>query len=349
MTISQQKSRMKHWGTLLAIGVGIAGAFIAVMVVVNRDETPPPNSSSSAPRFPLRAPQFDLSPVTVDVREIHGGGPPKDGIPALTRPRMIPAALADHLSANDRVIGVVIDGQARAYSLAILNYHEIVNDIVGEIPIAATYCPLCDSVAVYDRRTPLGEREFGVSGLLYNSNVLMYDRGGQPESLWSQVQTKGISGPAAGRQLTAIPCELTTWGSWQARHPDTLVLSPNTGHTRDYTRNPYEAYLGSRQLMFPAEPVSMRLPAKERVLGVWVDDEYRAYPESRFRADQAEVADVIGGKSLTIAIDRTSHSMRVVSADEGVSWLYSFWFAWYAVHPNTTIYGDTPPVAGSAP
>ena len=184
-------------------------------------------------------PSFDLASLIVPANEVHSGGPPKDGIPALTNPRFIAASEATYLRPDERVIGFASGEEARAYPLSILNYHEIVNDRVGDLPVAVTYCPLCDSCAVFDRRTELGEREFGVSGLLYNSNVLMYDRGGQPESLWSQVMTRGISGPAARRPLTALPLELTTWIEWRSRHPETSVLSSETGHRRDYRRSPY--------------------------------------------------------------------------------------------------------------
>lgn len=321
---------------LLAIGSVAVVAIIGLMMVNPEDEI----SSSTLAQTPRRAPQFDLTTTTVNAVEILAGGPPKDGIPALTRPELIPLSQANYLNGNDRVIGIVVNREARAYPLAILNYHEIVNDTLADVPVAVTYCPLCDSVAVFDRRTPLGKREFGVSGLLYNSNVLMYDRGGQPESLWSQVKTKGISGSAASQQLLAIPCELTTWAAWKTLHPESLVLSPNTGHQRDYSRNPYGSYFSNQQLMFPATPADQRLPNKERVLGVWVGETYRAYPESRFPPGQNEVSEKIGDKRLTIALDRNSRTMRVVSADEGVSWLYSFWFAWYAMHPDTTVYGD---------
>ncbi len=183
-------------------------------------------------------PSFDLSRLVVPARELLPGGPPKDGIPALTNPKFMAANEATYLRPKDRIIGFVTAEESRAYPLKILNHHEIVNDQIGVLPVAVTYCPLCDSCAVFDRRTELGEREFGVSGLLYNSNVLMYDRGGRPESLWSQVLTRGISGPAAEKSLRALPLELTTWQDWLSRYPETKVLSPETGHRRDYSARP---------------------------------------------------------------------------------------------------------------
>lgn len=286
--------------------------------------------------------EFDLGNAIVNRQEIFAGGPPKDGIPALTKPAMIQATKAKYLQPQDRVIGVVVGKEARAYPLAILNYHEIVNDTLGETPVAVTYCPLCDSVAVFDRRTPLGVREFGVSGLLYNSNVLMYDRGGKPESLWSQVKTQGISGPAVKKSLSALPVELTTWKDWLARYPQSRVMSPNTGHQRDYSRNPYAAYFQNQTLMFPAKPSSDRFPAKSRVLGVWTENATRAYPESSFSAENRSIDDELDGKELTIEYNPEAQSLRVAKADEGLQWMYSFWFTWYALHPETTVH-DTKP------
>ena len=285
-----------------------------------------------------RTSAFDLSKVTVPANEIHGGGPPKDGIPALTNPKLIPARDARYLRPQDRVIGFVTGDDPRAYPLKILNYHEIVNDRVADLPVAVTYCPLCDSAAVFDRRTPLGEREFGVSGLLYNSNVLMYDRGGRPESLWSQVQTEGISGPAAEKPLTALPVELTTWQDWQARYPATKVLSPQTEHQRDYDRNPYAGYFDQPQLMFPARPTSDRLPTKARVLAVWTENAARAYPESAFSRQRNRAEEEIGGKKVVVEFNPDARSLRVVNADEGVQWMYSLWFAWYAFRPETSVF-----------
>lgn len=227
-------------------------------------------------------PAFDLRNAIIPKNEIRSGGPPKDGIPALTNPAVIRARDAAYLNATDRVAGVAIGEEARAYPLKILNYHEVVNDRLGAVPIAVTYCPLCDSVVVFDRRDqPAGGArggvlEFGVSGLLYNSNVLTYDRGGRPESLWSQLAAQGVSGPGAKRDLKTLPVELTSWQDWHRRHPSTTVLSERTGHARNYQVNPYQAYFAGRNLMFPARPMSNRLPAKIPVLGVWAGGKARA-------------------------------------------------------------------------
>ena len=304
---------------------------------VERGESCCSQSASQSGSRSRHEPEFDLANATVPAKEIRAGGPTKDGIPALTAPKLVNAQEAT-LEGDDRVAGVIVGDAARAYPLAILNYHEIVNDRIGDLPVAVTYCPLCDSVVAFDRRTPLGEREFGVSGLLYNSNVLMYDRGGTPESLWSQLATNGISGPGANVALAAVPVELTTWREWLATHPNTQVLSTETGHQRDYTRNPYEQYFSKPGLMFPAKPRDNRLPNKERVLGVWTSDAARCYPESSFGPNRTRVEDTAGDKKIVIAFNPETKSLRVESADDGVQWMYSLWFAWYAFRPATTVF-----------
>lgn len=286
-------------------------------------------------------PDFDLTGSTVPRAEILAGGPPRDGIPALTDPRVVKPDAADHVEPSDRVVGIALGGEARAYPLSILTWHEIVNDTVGGVPVAVTYCPLCDSVAAFDRRTADGVKTFGVSGLLYNSNVLMYDREGNPQSLWSQLRGASISGPAPGTALTPVPADLTTWVAWRKRHPATTVLSDETGHIRAYGDNPYRDYFARPDLMFGVRPTSDRLPAKERVLGVWLPEgAARAYPLSAFEpaTDPVELRDEIGGRPVTLRYDPESQSLRVLEAPEGTRWSHAFWFAWYAFHPETTVH-----------
>lgn len=176
------------WATLCAAVLTVTHSFVS--------GAQPPGSQFVQYRA---SPSFDLRNAIIPKNEIRSGGPPKDGIPALTNPAVIRAQDAAYLNAADRVAGVAIGEEARAYPLKILNYHEVVNDKLGGVPIAVTYCPLCDSVVVFDRRTEAGVREFGVSGLLYNSNVLMYDRSGRPESLWSKSRPKVYPGREPGR------------------------------------------------------------------------------------------------------------------------------------------------------
>jgi len=181
-------------------------------------------------------------------------------------------------------------------------------------------------VAVFDRRTELGEREFGVSGLLYNSKVLMYDRGGRPEGLWSQMMGGGVSGPAAGKALKTLPTELTAWQDWLARHPETTVLSNRTGHARNYQANPYQKYFSTPNLMFPVRPMDRRLPAKTAVLGIRTDGAARAYVVSAFGPESRTLEQDLGGHKFTLKYDSKANSLRVMKAEEGLQWMYSYWF-----------------------
>lgn len=336
----------RAWTLILAAcAVGFLGMVAAAYVTAF--DTPAARSDGGSTtrvqrrvQRPSPADEFDLSGLTIPRESLLHGGPPKDGIPAISDPEALAGKHATYLKPGDRVIGVEHGGEARAYPLRVLNYHEIVNDRVGEQPVAVTYCPLCDSAAVFDRRTPLGVREFGVSGMLYNSNVLMYDRSPNADSLWSQMMTQGVSGAAAGRELTPLPVELTTWDEWLSRHPDTTVISLQTGHQRDYQRSPYDGYLERPGLVFPAEPKDERLPTKEPVLGVWTENAARAFPRSAFSRDRTVVRDEIDGRKVVVAFNPETGTLRVDSAEEGLHWVYALWFAWYAFHPETTVYSS---------
>ncbi|QDU52272.1 hypothetical protein Pan110_46460 [Gimesia panareensis] len=284
--------------------------------------------------------EFDFSNSVIPPGEIQHGGPPKDGIPALSNPEFLTISDAEYLKPDDRVISVMAGKEARAYPLKILNYHEIVNDRIGETPIAVTYCPLCDSSVVFDRRTTAGEREFGVSGLLFNSNVLMYDRGSPQESLWSQLMTAGVAGPGAKQKLKTFPLEVTTWKDWASRYPDGKVLSDQTGHARDYRSSPYQPYFETPQLIFPVKHVDKRLPAKTPVLGVWNGTKAIAFPLNRLSIENPLSRETINGKNFEVRFNPQSKGLQVLNAEDGVEWMYTFWFAWAAFHPQTEIYGS---------
>jgi len=292
---------------------------------------------------PLKA--FDLRDATIPRNEILSGGPPKDGIPALSNAAFVDAARATFLKPDDRVIGVHLEGVSRAYPLNILNYHEVVNDRIGSLPFAVTYCPLCDSAAVFDRRHAGDELEFGVSGLLYNSNVLMYDRGGTGgESLWSQMMAQSISGPRVTQSLKHLPVELTTWSDFKQRFPQAQVLSNETGNQRDYSVDAYAAYFRRQALVFPAKPIDKRLPLKARVLGVWSDRRQRAYPIDAFAGLKTvtHIDQELDGRKFRLTYNPRSRSIRITQADEGLKWMYSFWFAWAAFHPHMEIFSGLP-------
>ena len=276
--------------------------------------------------------------------EIHGGGPSKDGIPALLEPKLVPAGEAGFLRPQDRVVGVVRDGVAKAYPLRVLNWHEVVNDRIGSTALAVTYCPLTASAVVFDRA--VGERtlSFGVSGRLYQSNVLLYDH--QTESLWSQLGGEAITGPQVKSPLRALPAITTTWAAWRREHPDTLVLSDHTGFRRDYGRDPYAAYHTSPRLMFPVRTADARLPDKTKVFGLEIGDEAVAYPLASL-ATAGKVADRIAGVAVRIEYDRKSATVRATDAETGRprAGVVVYWFAWSAFHIQTRLWAEAPTAA----
>ncbi|MHC4218543.1 MAG: DUF3179 domain-containing protein [Planctomycetota bacterium] len=278
---------------------------------------------------------FNLDDLTVSSREITPGGPPKDGIPSLIDPETVAIDAADHLRDDDRVVGVSLGGQTRAYPVRALTYHEAINDEVGGVPILVVYCPLCDSVSVVDRRLEGGTYTFGVSGLLLNSNVLLHDR--TDDALWSQLGFTAISGPHAGRSLTHLPWDLTTLTGWRRRHPDSTVMTFNTGYDRDYDQSPYGDYLASDRLIFPVSHKDMRLRAKTPVVGIKLGDYARAYPADAIRdAADGIVRDTMDGE--TIVLEAGPESVRVAEAPPAALIAHTFWYAWAAFHPGTEIY-----------
>ena len=203
----------------------------------------------------------------VDPLELRSGGPPPDGIPAIDDPRFQRAGDVGWLEGDEPVLSFELGGDARAYPIQIMTWHEIVNDTVGGLPVALSYCPLCNSAIAYDRR--VGERvlDFGTSGLLYRSALVMYDR--QTESLWSHFTGQAVAGVLTGEEVGVYPVATVSWSDFRAAHPDGWVLSRETGFSRDYGRNPYPGYddVDTSPFLFEGE-VDGRLAAMERVLGI---------------------------------------------------------------------------------
>lgn len=192
------------------------------------------------PSWDSEWPNTDFSKRTVPYAEILSGGPPKDGIPAIDRPKFVPASGVTDLSDTEPVVGLHINGEAKAYPLRILTWHEIVNDEIAGIPVTVTFCPLCNSSIVFDRRLDGNVLDFGTTGKLRNSDLVMYDR--QTETWWQQFLGEGIIGELTGRSLKMLPSRLESWASFRERAPDGQVLVPNDPYMRSYGRNPYVGY-----------------------------------------------------------------------------------------------------------
>lgn len=284
---------------------------------------------------------FDLSATSIPAEEIFHGGPPRDGIPSIDRPGFVAAADADFIGDEEQVLGLSWNGVARAYPIKILNWHEIVNDEFNGAPVAVTFCPLCGSGVAFDAEAGGQRLQFGVSGLLYNSDVLLYDR--QTHSLWSQLLRRGVSGEYDGVRLQTLPVQHTTWRDWREQHPDTQMLSPDSaGAVRDYDVDPYAGYDKSEAVFFPVRPEAPQdtLHPKEWVLGVLAGDDAKAYPFSELaKRGEAVLQDQVGGQEVQIHWNMDAYSARAEWQEgENGEAVRAFWFAWFAFHPDGEIF-----------
>jgi len=280
---------------------------------------------------------FLLDDALIAPQEIRSGGPPRDGIPSLDSPVFVVGDKADFLRPNDRILGVKLNGIERAYPIRILNYHEIVNDVIGNQPLVISFCPLCGSGMAFESTIDGEHLVFGVSGLLYNSDVLLYDR--QSESLWSQIAATAVSGPRKGTRLVSISIAHTTWRDWLERHPKTEVLSTNTGFRRNYGVDPYPNYGRDKRLYFPVAQEDRRYPRKSKVLGLEIGGQFRAYPFEELEMSARKFADQFQGQQIEVVYDDHNQTARILDASGNeIPTLIAFWFAWYAFHPDTEIY-----------
>ncbi len=280
---------------------------------------------------------FDLSGSLLPVDEILRGGPPRDGIPALTAPKFEAVRDVKWLDDDDRLLVVERNGRAKAYPIRILTWHEVVNDEVGGEPIAVTYCPLCGTGMAFDLRVDGRTLELGVSGLLYNSDVLMYDR--QTESLWSQLQRRAVTGPLKGLQMVQLPLVHTTWGRWKHENPDGLVLSRDTEFPRNYDQDPYLTYAVTPRTMFPVNHRDDRLPTKTTVFGVTEGDAAVAFALDDLVDQPRPVRARVGERELFVYyFPDTATLFLTTTTGEPVAGTMAYWFAWSAFYPETELW-----------
>ncbi len=267
-----------------------------------RSEAPPIATETSGPKVPSALtdpadPRFPTPLVELD--DLVAGGPPPDGIPSIDAPRFEPVEDVGWLAEQEPLLSLTVADETRGYPLQIMTWHEIVNDDVDGVPVAVTYCPLCNSGVAFERRVAGDVLDFGVSGLLYADNLVMFDR--QTESLWPQLTGRASVGVLTGTQLTAIPMGVVGWAQFRAAHPDALVMTPDTGFDRDYGRNPYPGYdrPDGQLLVGPPGGPDPRLQVKTRVVGVRAGSS--AVAVTRERVAGAGVIDVVvGGRRLVI-------------------------------------------------
>lgn len=354
---------------IVGVGVVVGITIGLTLPLLNID-----NSSVSSST--LTSVQEDNAIVPLD--QIVSGGPPPDGIPSIDDPKFVSVPEADgFLEDAELVVGVNINGDTRAYPLQILVWHEIVNDNVGGIPVAITYCPLCFTNQVFNR-TLEDENivEFGTSGKLYNSNLVMYDR--LSESLWSQALAHGIVGKYAGTNLQRIPFDVANWKEWKELYSESKVLSRDTGSIRPYGADPYGGYYTNSEVLFPISNRDDRIGLKEIVVGLENQGHYKAYKLQDIESKKV-INDNVNGRPVALFslhpfmvreydpevdgqilqfeynqgnnnfIDKQTRSewnlegLAVNGPMKGkqltrMPFDEGFWFEWIAFHPRTEIY-----------
>lgn len=277
----------------------------------------------------------------IPINEVYDGGPGKDGIPALLNPIFVSAQEASYLSDNDLVIGVKIGNEIRAYPHPILDWHEIVNDDIAGTQLAITYCPLTGSGIAWNRVVAGTSTTFGVSGLLYNSNLIPYDRA--TNSNWSQMLMQSVNGAQSGTFAETHHIVETTWRTWKTMYPATKVVSSQTGYSRPYGQYPYGDYKTNSTLLFPVSNSDSRLARKERVLGILVGEKTKVYRLASYPENIGVANDLFnnvpiaaaGSKGLnfilafesqlndgtTLIFDAVQNSLPIVMVDqEGTKW-----------------------------
>ncbi|MBK1671267.1 hypothetical protein CKO28_25025 [Rhodovibrio sodomensis] len=323
-------------GAVGSVGAGIHGMMRPgdIFVGASHAATPPPFPTGDT--RPVQA-AFDTYRDAM-----QSGGPGKDGIPSIDDPVFIEAHAADSLDDGDIVFGIEPErDRPKAYPQKILVQHEIANDRVDGTGLAVTYCPLTGTAIGFARQ----DITFGVSGRLLNSNLVMYDRAS--DTWFPQVLSVGIKGPHTGAFLREYPMVWTTWGRWRRKHPDTRVLSTDTGYFRNYQRDPYGSYNPvagyyepDSRLMFPVLNRDNRFPAKHMVLGARTSGGAAAFSLDRLSKDGRIEAEV-GGERLVARYEAdldTGYVHRKGASGERITAFQAMWFAWYAFYPETAVY-----------
>jgi hypothetical protein len=270
---------------------------------------------------------------SVALGDLRQGCPARDCIPSIDDPKFVSAEAATHVDDDELVITLSYKGEHRAYPSQILDHHEIVNDTVAGDALAITWCPLCGSAVGIERTVGGKTTEFGVSGVLYNSDLVLYDRA--TETLWDQIEAKGVVGTMTGVELTLVPVSMSKWGKWREKHPDTMVLSADTGFEYTYTEDRYAEYRDSTRLFMPVSATDERVHAKTVVFGFELPSGSVAFAESVLQ-DGGEYRHDLNGEEAVVTLrddgkvtlqlgEQTHHPIRV------------FWFAWYTFHPETDL------------
>lgn len=296
-------------------------------------------------------PDTDLEQAKVPLTEIRSGGVPRDGIPPIDAPKTVPVEEAK-LRPKEPVIQLEIGDDARAYPLRVLMWHEIANDVVGGRPVAVTYCPLCNAAIVFDRRVGARTLDFGTSGMLRKSDLVMYDR--QTESLWQQFIGQAIVGELAGSTLDVVPSRIVSWSEFASSHPDGRVLVPKDPSARPYGRNPYEGYdQAERPFLYRGttpggvEPMMYVVAVGERAWCLPLLREKKTIEPGDLRIEwKSGVGSAL--ETDTVGAGRDLGSVTVTREGQAVPHHFTFAFVFFAFHPEGRLETRAGPVTPSA-
>lgn len=328
------KHSSKKWLVLVA-----SIALVVIILIVTRSTAPSPEPAitpdtareGASSVLPPLAEQFstDFSKHSVDYSLLLSGGPDKDGIPALSNPEF---TTLDDASFDDEVLGILVSigDEKRFYPYSILVWHEIVNDTIDDTHFAVTFCPLCGSAIVFDRNINGTIVEFGVSGMLFESNMVMYDR--VTESLWSQARGESIAGDYTGTRLDLVSMQLLSFEELQQKHPDAKVLSKKTGYFRNYNFYPYGDYDESGELFFPVSIHDTRLPLKELLVVVPTETTSIAIPLNDIAVNSVTSHSLETGEN--ILIKETSGEIEIAVNSTPSPYYIEMWFSWAQHHQD---------------
>lgn len=273
---------------------------------------------------------------TIDAERLRQGCYGKDCIPSIDNPKFISADQGSgYLKDDDVVFGIDLNGIVRAYPQKILNWHEVVNDTIDGQPVVISFCPLCGTAIAHERIVKDQTVEFGVSGKLLQSNLVMYDR--LTETLWVQATGEAIAGELVGGKLKQVPLMTTFWGTWSEVHPDTQVLSTDTGFSRNYNSYPYGDYETSKEFLFKPDKLDDRLHPKVIGYGVEIGGKFKFYPEEVIKS--IAIVDQFAARKLQIKREAGGGiSITDLNSGESINYLRSMWFSWFAFHPETELF-----------
>jgi len=314
---------------LLAILLGVCFIMFAVTTEANR----PGNPRGYSPDSLLEVFKLTQADSDVPFDQLMQACPARDCIPSIDQPVFLSTAEVDYLRDDDLVMTLTHNGITRAYPTRILDHHEIVNDMFGTDPVAVTYCPLCGSGLAFDRRQGGQVLDFGVSSLLHNSDLVMYDR--QTGSLWQQITGEAFAGESRGSQLKTVPLSMITWQNWRQRYPDGQVLTVEGIRTDRYMRDAYGDYAESERLYMPVSATDARLHPKRVIYGMEIGDRAIAI-DGEWLVKQGRWSNEYEGKELILTMDKNGEVAASLS-DQAVTVHRMFWFAWYSFHPTTAL------------